>query len=226
MAKRTPIQLGHLQAQIAKTRELPRSLMKTDDYIARGNAYVQLGLNEDAARDYDAAIELDANNDVALYNRGRVFITMGRFGDAYHSFERAQEVNPFDSDIPLGRGMALEHLGNLDEALSVFDAAVDNNPRDATAISARGLAHRKNGNEEEATNDFRQATQLGSTAPSYHYNHAAYLANQGNETEAKVELKAAFDKKPLYLSLAFQEPYFAKMRPWLDSQKPKPQSQP
>ncbi len=58
-------------------------------YNNRGNAKVDLGLKEQALKDYDKAIELDPNDADAYNNRGNAKNNLGLNIQAIKDFEKA-----------------------------------------------------------------------------------------------------------------------------------------
>ena len=92
----------NLTDKLEATQDLPHGLLEPVDYIARGNAYFKLERYQEATQEYSAALDLEPDNDVALFNSGTVFNLLGRYGDAYRSFNRAQRVRPNDPDIIVG----------------------------------------------------------------------------------------------------------------------------
>ena len=59
------------------TTAIDKGYRGPDVYAARGSAYAQLGLNQEAIRDYSQAIELDRRDVMSFYNRGAVHYKEG-----------------------------------------------------------------------------------------------------------------------------------------------------
>ena len=211
--------------QLTKTQELPHALLEPADFVVRGNAYVKLAKArekerakaeekekahaeaasryEKAAREYGAALAVDPDNEVALFNSATVHSLLGDYGEAYKSFNHAQQMKPHDTDIIVGSGMALDRLGRYDAAKERFDQALVTSPDDPKILMARGLTNRHLGLEDEAKEDVERASQAElKVSPAVHYQHAAYLADEGKHDAATTVLECAFKGEKSYLSMA------------------------
>ena len=231
----TPTPTGLLQ-QLDQTQKLPHALLEPADFIVRGNAYVKLAKDEqtaadddkddkvstwyrDAVREYGAALAVDPDNEVALFNSATVHSLLGDYGEAYKSFNHAQQMKPHDTDIIVGSGMALDRLGRYDAAKERFDQALVTSPDDPKILMARGLTNRHLGLEDEAKEDVERASQAKlEVSPAVHYQHAAYLADEGKHDAATTVLKYAFKGEKSYLSMAKNDPQFKPIRDWLKEQ--------
>ena len=234
----TPTPTGLLQ-QLDQTQKLPHALLEPADFIVRGNAYVKLAKDEqtaadddkdnkddrvstwyrDAVREYGAALAVDPDNEVALFNSATVHSLLGDYGEAYKSFNHAQQMKPHDTDIIVGSGMALDRLGRYDAAKERFDQALVTSPDDPKILMARGLTNRHLGLEDEAKEDVERASQAElKVSPAVHYQHAAYLADEGKHDAATTVLECAFKGEKSYLSMAKNDPQFKPIRDWLKEQ--------
>lgn len=231
----TPTPTGLLQ-QLDQTQKLPHALLEPADFIVRGNAYVKLAKDKqtaadddkddkvstwyrDAVREYGAALAVDPDNEVALFNSATVHSLLGDYGEAYKSFNHAQQMKPHDTDIIVGSGMALDRLGRYDAAKERFDQALVTSPDDPKILMARGLTNRHLGLEDEAKEDVERASQAKlEVSPAVHYQHAAYLADEGKHDAATTVLECAFKGEKSYLSMAKNDPQFKPIRDWLKEQ--------
>lgn len=86
--------------------------------------YIQCGQHERAARCYERAVEIDANNPDLLYNLGASRTATGDLAGAKDLFDRAIQLNPLDYGSWLSRsGLARQkpednHVDELREALA------------------------------------------------------------------------------------------------------------
>jgi tetratricopeptide (TPR) repeat protein len=92
-------------------------------YLNRGVAYVSLAKFPEAVDDFTSVLEVDHDNERALYYRGVARMNLGRFEEAIEDLDRAIAVNQERGSAFLARGLALAELGREDEALRDFKTA-------------------------------------------------------------------------------------------------------
>ncbi|MCA9026425.1 MAG: hypothetical protein KDA86_14555 [Planctomycetaceae bacterium] len=94
----------HWQARLDK---LTASLAAEPDNIellaARGDAYFFLGQFEDAVRDYDRMVELDASRDTSHWRRGIACFYAGQYEQAAGQFERYHSFDDVDRENGIWR---------------------------------------------------------------------------------------------------------------------------
>jgi len=92
-------------------------------YLNRGVAYVTLARYREAVDDFTSVLELDVDNERALYYRGVARMNLGRFEEAIEDLGRAIAVNQERGTSFLARGLSLAELGREDEAVRDFKTA-------------------------------------------------------------------------------------------------------
>lgn len=92
-------------------------------YLNRGVAYITLGKFQEAVADFTSVLELDNDNDRALYFRGVGRLNLGRFAEAVADLDLAIAGNKGRGAAFLARGMALAELGREEEAVRDFKTA-------------------------------------------------------------------------------------------------------
>lgn len=93
------------------------------DYANRANVFYQLGDNDSALIDLQAALDLQPDYPYALNLRGLVYLRLGNQADALTSFTRAIELNP-QALYYNNRADAYARLGENDAALLDWDQAL------------------------------------------------------------------------------------------------------
>ena len=120
----------------------------------RGITYRNMGNYEYALKDFDRAIEIDANYDWALADRGFTYFLMKRYDDAFKDFNRAIELNPDYKWALAQRGFTYTVIKAYDDALSDINRAIEIDPEYISAQVYRGRTYRKMGRYEDALKDF------------------------------------------------------------------------
>lgn len=91
-------------------------------YHNRGQAYYDLGIVNEAMRDYDKAIELAPMLPYSYNNRGALFLDLGRHQEALNDFNRAISISSAGNPL-MGRGLTYLALGQKTLAQQDFLAA-------------------------------------------------------------------------------------------------------
>ena len=109
----------------------------------RGITYRNMGNYEYALKDFDRAIEIDANYDWALADRGFTYFLMKRYDDAFKDFNRAIELNPDYKWALAQRGFTYTVIKAYDDALSDINRAIEIDPKYTLAQAYRGITYRQ-----------------------------------------------------------------------------------
>ena len=109
----------------------------------RGITYRNMGNYEYALKDFDRAIEIDANYDWALADRGFTYFLMKRYDDAFKDFNRAIELNPDYKWALAQRGFTYTVIKAYDDALSDINRAIEIDPEYISAQVYRGITYRQ-----------------------------------------------------------------------------------
>ena len=130
---------------------------------ARGAQLHEQGDLKGAQREFDRAVQLAPNSDLAWYNRGLVHRDLGDCRAALVDFDRALALQPQFFNALYQRGNCRQALGNYAEAIDDYTRAVGFPGR----IPARFLAHlgradalRRLGRLDEAYADYTRVAEL------------------------------------------------------------------
>lgn len=94
----------------------------------RGLASLQVGLLDDAKREFTRTTELVPREPAAWADLGLTHLRLGDFDPALQAIQRAASLAPSSSDIALLLGQLESSRGRLDEAIADFRRAVDLGP--------------------------------------------------------------------------------------------------
>lgn len=153
-------------------------------YSNCGVAKFKLGLNNDAIRDYDKAIELDNRNYPAYFNRAIVNRMLENNELALKDYDRAIELNPHKPDAYNNRGVVKFDLGDYASAKLDFNQAIKLDKNDADGYNNRGLVHFKLEDYDYALSDFDNAIMRNPNKPDAYINRGAVKSKTGQNQEA------------------------------------------
>ena len=115
-----------------------------------GQALYRMGERLEAVKNFDRAIEIDANFADAHGNRANILADVGMPEEALKSFDRALALNPASTADWINRGAVLQGLGRLDEAIASYDKAIARQANFPEAYVNRGNALKEMGHADVA----------------------------------------------------------------------------
>ncbi len=86
------------------------------DHFRRGNHYQEITRYRSAEKEYKAALALDPEQPVFLYNLGLVYYSLHLYDLSIQSYQKALEINPTFSEAWYNLSLALYQVGETDEA--------------------------------------------------------------------------------------------------------------
>ncbi|HJT85147.1 MAG TPA: tetratricopeptide repeat protein [Nitrososphaeraceae archaeon] len=107
-----------------KEKELSKNML-AEDYVNEGEKYANKNNLEESMRCFDAAINLDPKNDLALGDKALILEIFGKYEEALTFFSRALKINPANSITWHNKGLTFIRLNRLDEAIECFDKAIE-----------------------------------------------------------------------------------------------------
>jgi tetratricopeptide (TPR) repeat protein len=96
-----------------------------------------------AIRDYTRALEVDANNAYAYYNRGISHDRNGDYMQAIDDFSAAIRLLPTNADFYHNRGFCYRKKNDFEAAVKDYTRALEIDPRHFKAIYNRGFSYDK-----------------------------------------------------------------------------------
>ena len=160
-APRDPCSNGEPQDRvIACSQLLLRSTIDAKTRVAalvsRGNAHDALEELDLALKDYQAALDIDANSGLALRSRARARYRRGQNAEALSDLTRAIAVAPDDAAALRMRGAVRADMGDTVHAIEDYSKVLDHNPSDLSSREGRGLALASTGDHARAVQDFNR----------------------------------------------------------------------
>ena len=102
-----------------------------------------MGRYDEAIKCCNKALELNAQNADAWFNKGASLAMLGSFVAAIKCYDNALEINPKDWHSWANKGASLNMLGRYEEAKRCCSEALELNPQNTTAQHNKKLAEEK-----------------------------------------------------------------------------------
>jgi len=177
---------------------LMKSPNKARAHFGRGTAYDDLGQQDDAAREYHAALRLRPDYAQAHNNLGMIYLKQGKNADARSEFEQAIQVKPSLATAHNNLGLIMARQGQLPEALAEFKKSIQLKDDFAQAYYNLGNVYRDLGDLSKAVQSYQTASRLNPDYAEARSNLGLALYFQGRFEEAAAELQEAVHKNPRY----------------------------
>ena len=153
------------------------------------------------------AVELNPENDIALYNLASALADQGRRDEALARYEEVLKLVPGQADALKNRnlllaarieddGNRLAASGDLGSAIGAYRRAIGLDPARTHAQASLGIALVQSGHADEALAPLREAVKLGSSEPAVPNALAFALMNEGRTREACDVLETARARFP------------------------------
>jgi tetratricopeptide (TPR) repeat protein len=129
---------------------------------------LKLGQLDQAAADYNKAIEFAPTSPAVLNGRGRAHLAAHRPHAAIRDFTRALNIDARLGAAYRNRAEAKKQVGRHEEAIEDLSRAIAFDPNNAESYVLRGNAYMNSGNTASALKDFTKAVELDpQSAPAY-----------------------------------------------------------
>jgi predicted O-linked N-acetylglucosamine transferase (SPINDLY family) len=141
-----------------------------DEVVQRGLDHHRTGRFDEARREYQAALAIDPDHDVALHFLGLLAAQTGQLERAAELLDRAVATRPSEPTYLVNLGLVLKRQGRLAEAAGVLRRATELDPRGVEAHLAHGQILLQQGQPEAARRAFEAALDLAPQAAAVHDN--------------------------------------------------------
>ncbi|MEU1478232.1 tetratricopeptide repeat protein [Streptomyces sp. NPDC005760] len=164
--------------------------------VVRGSALRRVGALEEALREYDRAVALDAGFARAYRGRSYVRGELGDYEAAVDDLDRALELEPDSASAHSVRGEYHRALNRADEALRDLNRGIELDPAHHFAWASRGAVHLSRGELDAARVDLDRSLDLN---PDYTWalvRRARVWRGLGDPTRQLADLDRAVTLQP------------------------------
>lgn len=165
-----------------------------DVRVIRGNAELERNELDRAIREYQRAIELDANHVGAHFGLGAAQRRAGRLDDADRAFEAVATRDPLYPGLALERGLVFEAKGESQRAARAYEHALRERPDDPDLLLRLGAAQVAAGQLDEAERTLRRVMEQRPNAAEGEHFMGRIAFARGQLPEALVHFNAALDR--------------------------------
>lgn len=137
------VRLNLLEALRASGQMDRIDAVEAGEAVVDGQTQYGLGNYEKALAYFSQALDLDHNNEDALFERGRAFISLGRFEDAIVEYDTLLAFQTDNSTAFFNRALAYENLDNFPAAVADFTSTIALDPDNLDAYSRRARGYAK-----------------------------------------------------------------------------------
>lgn len=118
------------------------------------------GKPDEAIKEYQKAIDLDANYCDAMDNLGQLLRRSGKLDEAVYWYKRSIGVLPGNRAAHVNLAVAYRYQGKKDAAISEYLILVKTNPRDPEGYYGLGAVYLDSNDLSAASEQFKKAEQL------------------------------------------------------------------
>jgi len=180
----------HPAQEFAEAKAAALQALKLDSTLAEAHASLaEIEFHFDwnwseAEREYQRAIELNAN--LAKAHDGYAFylVAMGRMAEALKEIKQAEELDPISLSIKMHVGLAYYCAGDYQQAIRSYQEALDLDPNFSGTHALLGWAYEKIEQYQDAIHELEEASRLN-PVPSWRAANLAHaLALSGRQNKA------------------------------------------
>ena len=200
-------QLNNLKEGIPQLAALLRKSPNAagEFYFELGEAYAQIGQNDEAIRSYQQAIQRKPGFRPAWLGLGRTLSKSGQLQQAVDALEKAASAGPENATILNDLGLAYLAVGRRADALRVLQRAITVDPDHAETHHNLGNALRESGDVAGAERAYREAVRAQPDFATPRQQLANLLATRGNFAEADHHYRQIILQNPK--SASFRDEY-------------------
>lgn len=178
--------------------EVVMSAVKVEALQRKAMDAMRSGDADEALRQLERAIRLDAANPTLLYDLGRLQRQAGRIDDAIATYRRVLAIRPDLVEARISLGIALRKAGRHEEAFEALRIAADMRPTSYEAHLNLGNVCFDIGRPDEAAEAFRRALGLNGESAPAHNNLGRALFALGAAEQAAEHYGRAVELQPAY----------------------------
>jgi len=166
------------------------------EHMEMGLDYRDADQLDEAAAEFEAAVQLDPDFAEAHYNLGLTYADMGEYEMAIAEQEAALELVPDLAEAHNVLGMAYYGLERFEEAIAAYEEAIRLAPQLADAYFNLGHAHAALGDHAQALSAYQEAARLSPDDFETHHNIGLAHIKQGQVNEAIAAWEKAISLNP------------------------------
>jgi tetratricopeptide (TPR) repeat protein len=184
------VQAGFVQQVGQKAPEgEKKDVTAVHQHVSLGQAFYRAGMLEDAAREFNEALQGNTEEPEARFRLGLISLKEGRPDRAVTHFQAMEKDARVGYGVLRNLALALERLGRFEEALRVLNQAAGIRTDDPDLALARGISELKSGDAEAACSSFKEyRRKMDGEFPPIYYTFAVLASAVAGRLEEAVTL--------------------------------------
>ncbi|MEZ4883324.1 MAG: tetratricopeptide repeat protein [Chitinophagales bacterium] len=166
-------------------------------YNSRGAYYSNHDQPEKAQKDYEKALSLMPNHDMAHYNLGNVYAEQKQYELALEAYARALQLKPKDAKVFMNRGNVYRDMKNNEAAMADYNQAIELNPNHENYFN-RGILYGQMGQSDKAMEDYNTAISLKPDFADVYTNRGNIYFQAGQVDLAMADYNQSISLNPEY----------------------------
>ncbi len=162
----------------------------------RGNYFRDQGKVQEAMDDYDAALDLKADDDGIFNSRGKLFFNQKKYREALQDYNKAIELDNSKGEYWVNRGASKAALGMYQDALQDVTRGLELEPGQASGYLNRSLLYSTTGQNEKAIEDIETYLKIEPTHAELWYEAGRLKRMLKRPKDALPDLNQAIRLKP------------------------------
>ena len=152
------------------------------------NIYTQQHRYEDAAKEFQEALQLNAKDQAAKASYIRVLLLQAKFDVALPYAQDYWQTHPNEFDANYLLGVINRELGKYTDARTLLETAVKLNAQNYLALYNLGLVYARLGDAAHARTQLEQAVHINPSSPEAHFQLAAIFRSLSLPDQARAQL--------------------------------------
>lgn len=169
--------------------------------VNKAMAHLDNGNVDEALRGFDAAVERNPNDLIAVFNRGQLYMAEGEWQNALADFSRAIELEPTLAEAFCNRGGMYERLEEPEKALDDYNTAISLDPKLASAYCNRASYYESVGRHDDSIADCTRALEEAPQIMNAFLNRGTSYSALERWQEAIADFDQALKIQPLAVTL-------------------------
>ena len=154
------------------------------------------GRMDDAVGDFQEALKLSPDHQIALDNLGSAYRQQKRWDDARRTYERALNVNANDAEANYGLGMVFAQNNDTARAFASLQRALLLRPHYPEALNNLGILYLRTQRRDEAVQSFEECMRVAPEFDQAYLNLARVYAVEESPAKARAVLLELLKQHP------------------------------
>ena len=167
-----------------------------DEYVSRGNLYLNGRKYDQAVADFTAALKLDPSNEWALADRAITYVWKHDMDRAKSDLAAAAAKNPDNSVVLRARGLMAELKGDYAEAITLYTQSLAQEPGNIFTLGHRAVCEFATSKNDEGLADSAEAVKQDPSLMDLRLMRANALLRQGKRDLVAGEADALVRDNP------------------------------